>query len=157
MLHTQHTGVWCKSRGLAATMLSCGDKQSKINELQLSSHVENSWRTCCALTLLWLMYLKKLYQLQRLFRYSNSIKNTVPLQAGSGPEGSRKLRFPDFVTTAQEGGKVVSLTHRPPLPPGNAPGTHFCYKLSRPQGRSANGRILCQWHRLGSNQWPYDL
>jgi len=43
-----------------------------------------------------------------------------------GPKGSRKLRFPDFVTTAQDGGKVVSLTHRLPLPPGNAPGTHFC-------------------------------
>ena len=42
---------------------------------------------------------------------------TVPLQAWSGPEGSRKLRFPDFTTTAQDGGKVVSLTHRPPLPP----------------------------------------
>jgi hypothetical protein len=26
----------------------------------------------------------------------------------------------------QNGGKVVSLTHRPPLPPGNTPGTHFC-------------------------------
>jgi len=38
----------------------------------------------------------------------------------------RKLRFPDFVTTPQDGGKVVSLTHRPPLPPGNTPGTHFC-------------------------------
>jgi len=50
----------------------------------------------------------------------------VPLQAWSGPEGSRKLRFPDFMTTAQDGGKVVSLTHRPHLPPGNAPGTHFC-------------------------------
>ena len=50
----------------------------------------------------------------------------VPLQAWSGPEGSRKLRFPDFMATAQDGGKVVSLTHRPPLPPGNAPGTHFC-------------------------------
>ena len=50
----------------------------------------------------------------------------VPLQAWSGPEGSRKLRFPDYMTTAQDGGKVVSLTHRPPLPPGNAPGTHFC-------------------------------
>jgi len=49
----------------------------------------------------------------------------VPLQACSGPEGSRKLRFPDFMTTAQNGGKVVSLTHRPPLPSGNAPGTHF--------------------------------
>jgi hypothetical protein len=32
----------------------------------------------------------------------------VPLQAWSGPEGSRKLRFPDFLTTAQYGGKVVS-------------------------------------------------
>ena len=49
-----------------------------------------------------------------------------PLQAWSGPEGSRKLRFPHFMTTAQDGGKVVSLTHRPPLPPGNTPGTHFC-------------------------------
>jgi hypothetical protein len=50
----------------------------------------------------------------------------VPLQAWSGPQGSRKLRFPDFVKTAQDGGKVVSLTHRPPLPPRNTPGTHFC-------------------------------
>jgi len=50
----------------------------------------------------------------------------VPLQAWSGPEGSRKLRFPDFMTTAQDGGKVVSLMHRLPLPPGNTPGTHFC-------------------------------
>ena len=44
----------------------------------------------------------------------------VPLQAWSGPEGSRKLKFPDFMTTAQDGGKVVSLTHRPPLPPGKS-------------------------------------
>ena len=50
----------------------------------------------------------------------------VPLKAWSGPEGSRNLRFPDFMTTAQDGGKVVSLTHRPPLRPGNTPGTHFC-------------------------------
>jgi len=41
----------------------------------------------------------------------------VPLQAWSGPEGSRNLRFPYFMTTAQDGGKVVSLTHRPPLLP----------------------------------------
>ena len=52
--------------------------------------------------------------------------NAVPLQAWSGPEGSRKLRFPDFMTKAEDGGKVVSLTHRPPLPPENIPGTHFC-------------------------------
>ena len=51
---------------------------------------------------------------------------SVPLQAWSGPEGSRKLRFPDFMTTAQGGGKVVSHKHRLHLLPGNSPGTHFC-------------------------------
>jgi hypothetical protein len=50
----------------------------------------------------------------------------VPLQAWSDPNGSRKLRFPDFVKTAQDGGKVISPRNRPPLPPENTPGTHFC-------------------------------
>jgi len=30
----------------------------------------------------------------------------VPLQAWTGPEGSRKLRLPDFVTAAQNGGRL---------------------------------------------------
>jgi len=44
----------------------------------------------------------------------------VPLRAWTGPEGSRKLRSLDFVTTAQDGrtGRLY--------PPGNTPGTHFC-------------------------------
>jgi len=50
----------------------------------------------------------------------------VSLEAWSGPKSSRKLRFPDFMTTPQDGGKVVSFTHRPHLPPENAPGSHFC-------------------------------
>ena len=33
----------------------------------------------------------------------------VPLQAWSGPEGSRKLRLPAFVTTAQDGGRLSAL------------------------------------------------
>jgi hypothetical protein len=49
----------------------------------------------------------------------------VPLQAWSGTEGSRKLRFPDYMTTAQDDGEVVSFTRQPPLPPGNIPGTDF--------------------------------
>jgi hypothetical protein len=57
---------------------------------------------------------------------STYIIKAVPLQAWSGPEGSRKLKFPDYMATAQDGSKTVSLTHRPPLPTGNAPGTHFC-------------------------------
>jgi len=58
------------------------------------------------------------------------------------PEGSRKLRFPDYVTMAQDGGKVVSPTYRSLLPPGNTPGTHFCWSLRRPQARSAIRRII---------------
>jgi len=45
---------------------------------------------------------------------------------------------------AQDDGKIVSLTHRSPLPPGNTPGTHFCNRLNRPQSHSVIGRILCQ-------------
>ena len=64
-----------------------------------------------------------LYIVMFIFLYKGK---GVPLQARRGPEGSRKLRFPDFVTMAQDGGKVVSHKHRAPLPPGNTPGTHFC-------------------------------
>ena len=33
----------------------------------------------------------------------------VPLQAWTGPEVSKKLSFPDFVTTAQDGGRLLAL------------------------------------------------
>jgi len=84
------------------------------------------------------------YRRNKAWGFCMSVK-AIPLQSWSGPEGSRMLTFPDFVTTAQDGGKVVNLTHRPPLPPGNAPATHFCWRLSRHQGHGAIGRILCQW------------
>ena len=48
-----------------------------------------------------------------------------PITGSRCPQGSRKLTFPDYVTLAQNGGKF-SPTHRPFLPPGNTPGTHFC-------------------------------
>ena len=77
---------------------------------------------------------RKSFRARKLKYYKHTVLSSqvkgkgtgVPLQAWSGPEGSRKLRFPDFVTMAQDDGKVVSLTHRPPLPPRNTPGTHFC-------------------------------
>jgi len=40
----------------------------------------------------------------------------VPLQARRGPEGSRKLRFPDFVTTAQDAGRLLALRTGPLYP-----------------------------------------
>jgi len=66
----------------------------------------------------------------------------VPWQAWSSPECSRKLRIPDFMTTARDGGKVYSLTHWLPLPPGNAPDTHFCWRLCRPETHSVIGRVM---------------
>jgi len=55
---------------------------------------------------------------------------TVMIQSryrpGQAQRVLRKLGFLDFVTMAQDGGKVVSLTHRPPLSSGNTAGTRFC-------------------------------
>jgi hypothetical protein len=42
-----------------------------------------------------------------------------------------------------DGGKFVSLTRRPPFTPRKIPGTHFYYRLSRPQGHSAAGSLTC--------------
>ena len=44
--------------------------------------------------------------------------------------------------SAHEACKVVSPTHRPPLPPGNITGTHFCWRLSQPHGLSGARRIM---------------
>jgi len=75
-----------------------------------------------------LNFLNTLYQavvLLALVQKTGIKKKAVPLRAWSGPEISKKLRFPVYVTIAQNGGKVVSLTHRPLLPPRNAPCTQF--------------------------------
>jgi len=55
----------------------------------------------------------------------------------------RKLRFPDFVTTAQDGGRLSALRT------GRLYSWYSWYSFlleaeSRPQGHSAIGRILCQ-------------
>ena len=38
------------------------------------------------------------------------------------------------MTTAQDGGKVVSLTHRPPLTPGNTPWYSFLLEAESTPG-----------------------
>jgi hypothetical protein len=51
-------------------------------------------------------------------------------------------RLPHFLYRwLTDGCEVVSSTRRPPLTPGKILGTHFCKRLSRPQGHNAAGRI----------------
>jgi len=45
----------------------------------------------------------------KIFTLASCEGKAVPFQARSGPEGSRKLRLPDFVTTAQDGGRLSPL------------------------------------------------
>jgi len=57
--------------------------------------------------------------------------------------------------SAHEGGKLYSPTHRPPLPPGNIPGTHFCWGHAvaqlvealryKPEGCGFDSR-WCHWN-----------
>jgi len=56
---------------------------------------------------------------------------SVPLQLPV-PRGFQEVKVPRLRDNGPDGGKVVSLTHRPLLPPRKTPGTHFRWRLSRP-------------------------
>jgi hypothetical protein len=51
----------------------------------------------------------------------------IPLQAWTGPEGSRRLRLPDLKTNRHmKVARLSALRTGRLYPPGNIPGTYFC-------------------------------
>ena len=48
-------------------------------------------------------------QCYRRNNYSKCKGTAFPFQAWSGPKGSKKLSFPDFMTTAQDGGIIIII------------------------------------------------
>jgi hypothetical protein len=66
----------------------------------------------------------------------------IPVTGREGPQGCETSRLPHFLESRLiDGGEVVSLTRRPPFTPRKIPDTHFCSRLSRPQGHNTAGRI----------------
>jgi hypothetical protein len=67
---------------------------------------------------------------------------TIPVTGRRGPYGCETSGFPHFLDDRlTDSGEAVSLTRRQPFIPRKIPDTHFCYRLSRPQGHSAAERI----------------
>ena len=63
----------------------------------------------CLCYALEVLYMSAVHSSSRLRLSTSSRGEAVQVQARRGPEGSRKLRFPDFVTTAPGGGRLSAL------------------------------------------------
>jgi len=72
----------------------------------------------------------------------------IPLRPITGPEGSRKLRLPDFETVG------TWRRYRPSLPPENILSTQFCCRLIRPQRHSA--AVMNMWVKIPVNLWGFE-
>jgi hypothetical protein len=75
--------------------------------------------------------------------YWDGRSKAIPLQAWTGPEGSGRLSTQTSWHSAHEGGKVVSPTHQPPLPPRKYSWYSFPLEAeSTPGSKSAASRIM---------------
>jgi hypothetical protein len=97
--------ITCKQR----TCTKCGKNthKNKIKKRKISDMTKRTTHYCKIIT----------------FKVKVKLSRYRPGQALGVPGGSASRICRQ---SAQKGGKVVSPTHRPSLPPGQIPGTRFC-------------------------------
>ena len=79
----------------------------------------------------------------QILHFSSLQRKNNPITSLDRPWGFQEVEAPRFQDNRHmKVVRLVTTTHRPPLPPGSIPGTHVFYRLSRPQGHSAAGRII---------------
>jgi hypothetical protein len=90
----------------------------------------------------WVVFLLDVSLLHKVNCESEKVKVELSLYRPWRPLGLPEVEAPTFSDIRlADGGKVVSPTRRPLFTPRKIPATHFCYRLSRPQGHSAARRI----------------
>jgi len=94
------------------------------------------WRPVCRKNRLLALYSLKMaltISFEELVK-SKAFK-AIPVQAWTGPEGSRRLSFQVSRREVHEGGKVVSPRHRPPLSPRRYPWYSFLLEAESTPGQ----------------------
>jgi hypothetical protein len=70
------------------------------------------------------------------------IIETIPVIGRRGLNSCDTSTIRHFVDSRlTNGGEIVSRTRRPPFTTRKLPGTQFCWRLSKPRGHSAVGRV----------------
>jgi hypothetical protein len=139
----------------AAAMYNVRQLSLQESKLVTTRNIMNNWSTWVINSLVKNFFFLLLINRKQLTPISSEKERKK--RGGGDPGGwsSQILR-----QLAHEGGKVVSPTHRPHLPPGNIPGTHSNLMLNWPQGHISAARIVnekFQWHHRESNPRPSSL
>jgi hypothetical protein len=69
-------------------------------------------------------------------------------------ESRKRLRNTVLDNRLTDGSQIIRLMRRPLFTPRKIPGTHFCYRLSQPQGRNAAAKIEYQESSWGATSPP---